>query len=160
MSFGQDAAVTSLRPKEQPVKSLVFASMLIWSTLLHAADLTESLILVAKPELQDRLFGSSILVVKPLGGDQHVGFIVNRPTGVPLGKIFPGHGASQKVIDPVYLGGPLSSQLIFALVQRQDNPGGDSVEILPGLFAAFDGATVDRIIEREPRRFEAHLMLL
>jgi len=37
------------------------------------------MILVAKPELVDPLFGSTILVVVPVGGDQHTGFIVNRP---------------------------------------------------------------------------------
>src|SRR2546428_5448891 len=131
------------------MRPFIFALILTWAGLLQAADLTEPLILVAKPELRDGLFGSSILVVKPLGGNQHVGFIVNRPTGVTLGKIFPEHGPSQKIVDPVYLGGPLDAQVIFALVQRRDSPGGNSVELLPGLFVAFDEPIVDRIIESE-----------
>ena len=142
------------------MRTLVFAAMLIWSGLLAAADLSEPLVLVAKPELRDNLFGSTILVVKPLGGDQHVGFIINRPTGVTLGKIFPEHGPSQKIVDPVYLGGPLEAQVIFALVQRRGSPGGHSLEILPGLFVAFDGPIVDRIIESESdhARFVAGLV--
>jgi putative transcriptional regulator len=134
--------------------------MLMWSALLHAADLSEPLILVAKPELRDQLFGSTILVVKPLGDNQHVGFIVNRPTRVTLGQVFPEHGPSQKIVDPVYLGGPLDAQVIFALVQRPDSPGGSALEILPGLYAAFDEPTVDRIIESESdhARFVAGLV--
>jgi putative transcriptional regulator len=99
-------------------------------------------------------------VVTPLGDDQHVGFIVNRPTGVTLGRLFPEHAAAQKVIDPVYLGGPYESQAIFALVQRPDGLGAKSFEVLPGLFAAFDAAVVDRIIESEPEhtRFVAGLV--
>ena len=89
--------------------------------------ISEPLILVAKPELRDKLYGSSILVVTPLGGDQHVGFIVNRPTSARLGTVFPEHGPSQKIVDPVYLGGPTGSQLIFAMVQRPDSPGGKSL---------------------------------
>jgi putative transcriptional regulator len=115
-----------------------------------AADLGKPLILVAKPELRDQLFGASVLVVAPLGGDQHVGFIVNRPTDATLGKLFPEHAPSQKVVDPVYVGGPLQSGLIFALVQRPTNPGGNSFQIMPGLYAAFEAEIIDRIIESEP----------
>jgi putative transcriptional regulator len=129
--------------------ALVAAVLLGWSALAAAADLSKPVILVAKPELRDELYGSSILVVTPLGDDQHVGFIVNRPTGVTLGRLFPEHAASQKVIDPVYLGGPYESQAIFALVQRSNSLGAKSFEVLPGLFAAFDAAVVDRIIESE-----------
>src|SRR5260370_1139445 len=82
-------------------------------------------------------------------GDQHIGFIVNRPTELTLGKIFPDDGPSQKVVDPVYLGGPVGTQVIFALVQRLDSPGGRSLEVMPGLYAATDAETVDSIIRTE-----------
>src|SRR6266853_1818688 len=58
--------------------ALVCAVLLGWSALAGAADLSRPVILVAKPELRDELYGSSIVVVTPMGGDQHVGFIVNR----------------------------------------------------------------------------------
>ena len=140
--------------------ALVFALLLGGSALAAAADLSKPVILVAKPELRDELYGSSILVVTPLGGDQHVGFIVNRPTEITLSRLFPEHAASRKVIDPVYVGGPYESQAIFALVQRPDSLGAKSFEVLPGLFAAFDAAVVDRIIESEPEhaRFVAGMV--
>ena len=134
------------------MRSIVVAVMLGWSALLHAADLSQSHILVARPELRDQLFGSTILVVKPIGGDQHVGFIVNRPTALTLSKIFPEHGPSQKIVDPIYLGGPTEAEVIFALVQRRDPPGGNSLEVMPGLYVALDGPVVDRIIESEADR--------
>jgi putative transcriptional regulator len=140
--------------------AFVFALLLGASGLAVAADVTEPIILVAKPELRDRLYGSSILVVTPLGGDQHVGFIVNRPTTTSLGTIFPEHGPSREVVDPVYLGGPTGTQLIFAMVQRPDSPGGKSLAVMPGLFVAFDAEVVDRIIESESdhARFMAGLV--
>lgn len=143
------------------MKSLLLAVMLSWSALLAAADPSQPHILVAKPELRDRVYGASILVVKPIGGDQHLGFIVNRPSGIALGSIFPDHGPSQKVVDPVYLGGPFEAQTLFALVQRPDSPGPNSLEVLPGLYAAFDAPVVDRIIESEAdhARFVAGLVL-
>lgn len=140
--------------------AFVFALLLGVSGLVNAADVSEPIILVAKPELRDRLYGSAILVVTPLGGDQHVGFIVNRPTTTSLGAVFPEHGPSQKVVDPVYLGGPVGTQLIFAMVQRPDSPGANSLPVMPGLFVAFDAAVVDRIIESEAdhARFMAGLV--
>jgi putative transcriptional regulator len=143
-------------------RTLLFAVLLFlgYHTEVNAADLSKAAILVAKPELQDELYRSTILVVAPLGEDRHVGFIVNRPTPITLGKAFPEDGPSQKVVDPVYIGGPYQSQAIFALVQRPDSPGGVSLELMPGLFVAVDGETVDRIIRSEPEhaRFVAGMV--
>jgi putative transcriptional regulator len=129
------------------VRAFLLAVMLGFSVLSHAADLSEPLVLVAKPELRDNVYGASILVVRPLGDGAHVGFIVNRPTEVSLGELFAGHGDAQKLVDPVYAGGPLAVEAIFALVQRPDTPGGKSVQILPGLFAVVDEETLDRIAQ-------------
>lgn len=151
------------RPHAPYMRKLLFAlfvACLGWMPLAGAADLGKPLVLVAKPELRDQLYGSTVLVVTPLGADQHVGFIVNRPTAITLGEIFPEHGPSQKVIDPVYLGGPVETQLIFALVRRPSSPGGKSFEVMPGLYAAFETEVVDRIIETDPEhaRFMAGLV--
>lgn len=121
----------------------------------------DTIILVAKRQVHDQIYGSTILIVKRLSGDRHVGFIINKPTQLTLGKLFPNHGPSQKVTDPVYLGGPFNSQVIFAIVQRQDSPGGRSVRIGPDLYLAVDSQVVDRIIESEPQhaRFFAGMVL-
>jgi putative transcriptional regulator len=136
------------------LRPLLFAVLLglFPQALVHAADadLSKAVMLVAKPELQDQLYGSTILVVAPVGEDRHMGFILNRPSRVTLDQAFPDDGPAQKVIEPVYIGGPYEPQAIFALVQRPDSPGGVSLEVMPGLFAAFDGDTVDRIIQSEP----------
>lgn len=136
------------------------ATVLFWSTPAAAADISEPIILVAKRQLHDRMYGSTILVARPIGNDQHIGFIVNRPTKVTLGQLFPQHGPSQKVPDPVFLGGPINSESIFALVQTNKNPGGRSVRLMPDLFAVFDGKEVDTVIENEAAkaRFVAGLV--
>ena len=127
----------------------------------HSEGMDDTMILVAKRQLRDQLYGSTILIVKPLGEDRHVGFIINKPTQMTLGKLFPNHGPSQKIVDPVYLGGPFNSQVIFALVQRSESPGGRSMRIAPDLYLAVDSQVVDRIIESEPQhaRFLAGMVL-
>ena len=125
-----------------------------------AADISEPVILVAKRQLQDRFYGATILVARPLGGEQHIGFIVNRPTKVTLGQLFPQHAPSQKVPEPVFVGGPINSESIFALVRTSKNPGGRSVKLLDDLFAVIDGNIVDNVIEKDASkaRFVAGLV--
>ena len=145
------------------ILSLIAVSLLAFMPALpaHSEASEDTMILVAKRQLRDQLYGSTILIVKPLGEDRHVGFIINKPTQMTLGKLFPNHGPSQKVVDPVYLGGPFNSQVIFALVNRPDSPGGRSVRIAPDLYLAVDSQVVDRIIESEPHhaRFFAGMVL-
>ena len=125
-----------------------------------AADVDAPMILVAKRQLQDKLYGASILVARPIGSDQHIGFILNRPTRVTLSDLFPSHAPSKRVPDPVFLGGPISSESIFALVQTTKNPGGRSVKLFDNVFAVIDGKLVDDVIEKDPghARFVAGLV--
>ena len=143
------------------LRILLFAVIAAAATAAEAVDLSKSMILVAKPELADPLYGSTILVVTPMGGEQHAGFIVNRPTNMTLGQLFAEDGPSQKVVDPVYLGGPLSPQVVFALVERKQSPGGQSFELMPGLYAAVDEEILDHIIQTatDHARFVAGLVI-
>ena len=137
--------------------AFALAAPLAWS-----ADFNEeTTILVAKREMHDRIYGSSVIIVRPLGQDRHIGFIVNKPTTMTLGKLFPKHLPSQKVADPVFLGGPMGPEVIFAMVKDKKSPGGRSLQLTPGLYVAFDSTVVDHIIESQPQdaRFFAGMVL-
>jgi putative transcriptional regulator len=128
-----------------------------WNTPSGAADAPpatgtqaqETMLLVARPELQHALYGASIVVARAMPDGSSVGFIINKPTKITLGQVFPEHQPSLKVPDPVFLGGPVGTDLIFALVERKDSPGEGSIPLGPGLFLAMHSDTVDRIIESE-----------
>src|SRR5438874_11147908 len=120
--------------------------------LAFATDVTQTVLLVAKRNLRDRLYGSTILVARPIGDERHVGFIVNKPTNLTLGKLFPKHTPSQKVIDPVYLGGPTGPEVIFAMIKGRDSPGGRSLPLAPGLFVASHSTLAAPIIGPRPPR--------
>jgi putative transcriptional regulator len=133
-----------------------------WAAPARATDPDDdSIILVAKRQLQDKLYGSTIVLSRPIGADRHVGFIINKPTQVTLGKLFPTHEPSKKVADPVFLGGPVSPEVIFALVQGKQSPGGRSIKILDDLYLAIDSDVVDSVIEKQPAqaRFFAGMVL-
>jgi len=135
--------------------------MALSASLAWSADISETVVLVAKRTLRDRVYGSSVLLARPLGEERHVGFIVNKPTNMTLGKLFPQHVPSQKVVDPVYLGGPTGAEVIFAMVKDKKSPGGRSLQLAPGIFLAYDSAVVDRIIETqsEQARFFAGMVM-
>ena len=132
------------------MRKLLLVLILLALTPAPAAALPDSLVLVATPQLVHPLYGRTVLVVTSFGRGQHLGFIVNRPTRFKLGELFPQHAPSQKVVDPVFLGGPFDVQLVYALVARADSPGQGAIEMMPGLFAVFDARTVDRVIEANP----------
>jgi putative transcriptional regulator len=139
---------------------LAFLGLALCAPLAQSQD-ADAMILVAKRNLADRVYGSTIIAVRPIGENRHMGFIVNKPTTMTLGKLFPKHVPSQKVVDPVYLGGPTGAEVIFAMVKDKASPGGRSMQIAPGLFVAFDSDIVDRIIEKQPQqaRFFAGMVL-
>lgn len=113
------------------------------------ADEDGSRILVARPELQDQLYGASILIAKPMPDGSSLGFILNKPTPLTLGQLFPGHQPSVKVAAPIFLGGPVGTEVVFALVERTDSPGEGALQVAPDLYLAIEADTVDRIIEKE-----------
>jgi putative AlgH/UPF0301 family transcriptional regulator len=80
---------------------------------------------------------------------------------VKLGTLFPDHGPSQKVVEPIYLGGPVSIEVLFALVQRKDSPGKRAMQLTPDLYLVVDRDLVDHIIESEAdhARFYAGVVL-
>lgn len=121
----------------------------------------EPVILVAKPALRDRLYGATIIITKPIGNRQHIGLIVNKPTPMTLGRLFPKHEPSLKVTDPVYLGGPVSTEVIVALVKRAESPGSRSMQLTPDLFLVLDRDLVDQVIEGEAEsaRFFAGMVM-
>jgi putative AlgH/UPF0301 family transcriptional regulator len=141
--------------------SLGLLLALPWSSApVLAADTSDAVILVAKRNLQGP-YGSTIVLARPLEAERHVGVIINKPSQMRLGALFPNHAPSRKVADPVFLGGPMGAEVIFALVQRKDSPGNRSLQIAPGLYLATDSSVVDKIIESEPSqaRFFAGVVL-
>lgn len=109
-------------------------------------------ILVATPELHGELYAASVLLVAPIGNRQHIGFILNRPTPLKLSEMFPEHEASRKVMQPIYLGGPVNLEVLFALVQRPGRPDSGGIKLANDLYLEIERAQVDRVIEAEHRR--------
>src|SRR4051812_13792678 len=83
-----------------------FATLLAGTALAVAAGPGDAVLLVAQPDFVHPLYGSTILLAKPLANGGHIGFIINKPTTATLGEVFPEHEPSKKVAEPIFLGGP------------------------------------------------------
>lgn len=125
-----------------------------WIVPGYSADLPESgtVLLVARPEMRDPIYGETILIAWPIEQGRHLGFILNKPTRISLAEAFPDHGPSKAVRAPLYLGGPAMVNAVFALVASHDSPGHGSMQLSPGIFLVIAADTVDHVIEFEAER--------
>ena len=116
----------------------------------RAADPSQAVILVASKSLDGSPFEQAVVIAAPVPELGYIGFIVNRPTTVKLETLFPDDASARNVNEPVYVGGPVLLRGVFALTRNAPDGAGTSLELMPGVVAVLDRATVDRIIETTP----------
>jgi putative transcriptional regulator len=74
-------------------------------------------LLVASRELGDPNFAKTVVLLIHYDADGVLGLILNRRTQVPLSRVLEGIKAAKDRSDPVYLGGPVETPAVFALLQ-------------------------------------------
>jgi putative transcriptional regulator len=141
---------------------LGFLFALIGTSAVHAQRVSSNapMLLVASPRLSDPHYHQTVVLVAPIGAGHHIGVIVNRPTTVPLGALFPDHEASKKVVEPVFNGGPMGVDALLATIIADDVPGPGAARLADGLFLTADARVIDAVIERAPgsaRYFIGHV---
>jgi len=132
------------------VAMLVLAFTTLTNARAQEGDPGGAITLVATPRLVDPEYRGTVLLAVPVENNRHVGVIVNKPTRNSLSSLFPEHAPSKLVRDPVYFGGPMLRQAVFAVVHVDHTPGPGSIQIMKELFLATQGAVVDHIIEETP----------
>lgn len=127
----------------RPVVRAVLGVLAVMLVLLSRGDLSSAagtaqmnaLLLVATDDLQDGIFGGSVVLVMNNLGPAPVGLIVNRPTQIPVGRIFPEMKALEAVPDRVYFGGPVDVDSIWFLV-RSASPLEHASVTCPGVYVS------------------------
>lgn len=115
-----------------------------------AVDLSQAVILVASDRLAGSIYEQTVVLAAPLPQGGYLGFVVNRPTHVKLETLFPQQPSTRNVADPVYAGGPILSNAVFAVTRKAPDNDGNFFSPMPGLVMVIDSATVDHIIETTP----------
>jgi putative transcriptional regulator len=141
-----------MKPLERVLRSFALLVVLFAGVTgaARAADLSRAAILVASDRLAGSPFERTVILVTPLPQGGHMGIVVNRPTGVKLESLLPEQASARNVVDQVYAGGPMLSNVVFAVTRKPPVDGSKAVQLIPGLVAVMDGETVDRIIETTP----------
>ena len=140
--------------KRVRVLALLAAIALVWLPNSHAQisadDARRTVLLVAKPGLPDPNFRESVVLVTQHENGEAAGVIINRPTNRSLASILPGERFG-KFTEPVFFGGPVMSQGLFA-VYRAEERVGDSLTVLPGVHLALEASALDELIHHPPQR--------
>jgi putative transcriptional regulator len=85
--------------------------------------LSGKVFLVASPSVEDPFFRQSVVLVLPSGQDEAIiGLIINRPTTLPLGHLFPREKSLQQLPIPVHFGGPVNFAAPAFLVRAKNRP--------------------------------------
>jgi putative transcriptional regulator len=83
----------------------------------NAKDLGAGKLLVASRGLADPNFAETVVLLVHYDAEGVVGLVLNRRTHVPLSRVLEGLKAAKDRSDPVYLGGPVETPTMFALLQ-------------------------------------------
>jgi len=109
-----DVALTGSQPRAaESRRSPVFLPV----QSRNQKDLGPGKLLVASRQLADPNFAETVILLVHFDPQGVVGLMLNRRTELPISKVFAQLNAAKDVSDPVYLGGPVDTPTVFALLQ-------------------------------------------
>jgi putative transcriptional regulator len=93
----------------------------------------KSILLVARKNLPDPFFRDSVVLVTQSDGRAPTGVIVNRPTDVPLSRVFPDIERLRSRDEKLFFGGPVMPEQLVVLF-RSAVPSTAAIEVLDGIY--------------------------
>jgi len=131
-----------------------------------SAQLETPLLLIAMPQVHDRFFHKSVVLLIHHEGEGSVGLIVNRPTAIPMREILGGMEIPWRGGEAVmtHFGGPVQPQIGTVLFAPPESGGnGDGAAgaldleaanpIAPGVSLTQHIGDLGRLAARPPERF-------
>lgn len=108
-----------------------------------------AIFIVARSGLSDPNFANSVVLVMNDLGPAPVGVILNRPTPIPVSRLFPQIKRLAAVPDRVYFGGPVDFSSVWFLFRALTEPR-HAIEVCPGVFLSADTRLLRRLLRRDP----------
>jgi putative transcriptional regulator len=90
----------------------------------RAEDLAVGKILVTPHDAPDPLFAESVIVLVQYSSAGALGLMINKRTTVPISRALEGVAGASKHSDPVFVGGPVQLDTLFALARAAVRPEG------------------------------------
>jgi len=119
-----------------------------WPALADEPKPVTTILLVARADLPDGNFKDSMVLVMNNIGPVPGGLIINRPTRVPVSRLFPDLERLAQVDDKIYFGGPVQIDSVSFLF-RADAPPEHATRILDGVYISSDADLLHKLLERD-----------
>jgi putative transcriptional regulator len=119
-----------------------------WPALADNAKTLTTILLVARAELPDPNFKNSVVLVMNNIGPAPVGVIINRPTRIPVSRLFPDFERLAHLDDKVYFGGPIDITSVSFLF-RADTPPEHASQVLDGVYASTNREVLRELLGRD-----------
>jgi len=127
-------------------------------TIFLAKDLGAGRVLVASRNLTDPNFAETVVLLVHYDAGGAVGLILNRRTDVPLARVLEGLKAAKDRSDSVYLGGPVQTPAVFALLKSPAKLEG-AKHIFGGVYLISTKALFEQTISARPDPNVFHVYL-
>lgn len=121
-------------------------------------DLAPGKLLVASRGLADPNFAETVILLVHSDTDSVVGLILNRRTDLPISRVLAPLKTAKDFSDPVYLGGPVETPTVFALLQSK-NDVEDAEHVFGGVYWISAKTALEKIISSHPDRGVFHVYL-
>jgi putative transcriptional regulator len=119
----------------------------IWPA--SAADTKLTAILITAPDdLSDPDFAGSVVLVMNNLGPAPIGVIVNRPTQVPVSRLFPDLKRLLPLHDKLYFGGPVDFGSVWFLFRASTQPK-DAILVVDGVYISAKRELLHQLLDRD-----------
>jgi putative transcriptional regulator len=119
-----------------------------WPTSADDAKPLTAILLIAKGDLRDPNFAESVVLVMNNLGRAPVGLVVNRPTEIPVSKIFPDLKRLAQLHDKVYFGGPVELESVWFLF-RAAKPPEHAIRAFGGIYVSASRELLLQLLGRD-----------
>lgn len=103
--------------------------------------------LVASRSLSDPNFAETAIFLIDYHQRGAVGLVINKPTAVPLAKVWPNMKGLQQRSDTVYIGGPVATRRIMLLI-RSSRPLDDAQQVIDNIHVSTSQKILARLVDR------------
>ena len=119
-----------------------------WPTAAEDTKSLTAILLVARGELRDPNFADSVVLVMNNLGPAPIGLVVNRPTEIPVARLFPDFKRLTPLHDKVYFGGPVDLESVWFLF-RAAKPPEHAVQAFAGIYLSSSRDLLQQLLGRE-----------
>jgi putative transcriptional regulator len=117
-------------------------------TFAAAGKDVTAILLTARAELPDSDFADSVVLVMNNLGAAPIGVIINRPTPIPVSRLFPDIKRLAPLQDRVYFGGPVEFGSVWFLFRAAAAPE-RAIKASEGVYISADRDLLLRLLARE-----------